>query len=126
MHLGPGRPAVLNACDPATPLLELAMPDDVVRVHDAGPLRGERLRPPALAGRAIELSPRGTRVVVEPGELVVPLVGYVFGKTAIAAACAARAAGVEPDAVRRGLAASHSHSTQVTSRSHLTQRSGAW
>ncbi|MEZ4449933.1 MAG: Mur ligase family protein [Nannocystaceae bacterium] len=111
--LGPGRVAVLNAADPAALLLDQAIPADVTRRWYAAPHRGDRLRPADLEATRIELGPAGTIVHLAPspaadalgGALQTRMIGEVFGENALAAALAALAAGIEPAAVARGIAA---------------------
>ncbi|MBL9105347.1 MAG: UDP-N-acetylmuramyl-tripeptide synthetase [Myxococcales bacterium] len=112
IHLGPGRVAVLNAADPHALFLDQAIPRDVTRRWFAAPNRGERLRDADLAAARCELGPHGTRVHLEPsplaevlgGMLTTRMIGEVFAENALAAALAALAAGVPPDAVVRGIA----------------------
>ena len=112
VHLGPGQTAVLNASDQTSLLVDRVTPEDVKRIWYAVPSRGERLHEAELVADRVELSPAGTRVTLEPSELAdalggsleVKLVGGVFAENALAAAGGALAAGIEPDAVKRGLA----------------------
>lgn len=113
VHLGPGRTAVLNAADPASDLLEAAIPADVIRRWYAAPWRGTCARPVDLAAAAIEIDPGGTRIRLQPGaladalagELEITMVGAVFAENALAAALGAFAAGVGPESIRTGLRA---------------------
>ncbi len=112
VHLGPGRTAVLNACDPVCELLDQVIPADVERLWYGAPSRGPFLRTAALAAESVEVSPRGTRVRLAPsalareigGELWVAMAGEVFAENALAAAGGALAAGISGADVRRGLA----------------------
>jgi UDP-N-acetylmuramoyl-L-alanyl-D-glutamate--2,6-diaminopimelate ligase len=112
LHLGPGRTAVLNACDPAAQLLERVTPPDVTRRFYAAASRGEQLVLADLKAARVELSADGTRVELEPsvlaetlgGQLQTRLVGAVFAENALAAALAGLAAGVDGPVVARGLA----------------------
>ncbi len=111
-HLGPGRTAVLNACDPAALLIERVTPSDVSRRFFAASARGEQLVPADLVAQSVRLSCDGTLVELEPsptaeslgGALSTRLIGDVFAENAMAAALAAIAAGVEPQRVRDGIA----------------------
>jgi UDP-N-acetylmuramoyl-L-alanyl-D-glutamate--2,6-diaminopimelate ligase len=111
VHLGPGRTAVLNACDESSLLIAQVTPPDVSRLWYAGVKR--RLRQPDLAAQAIHVAPEGTRIELEPGTLAerlggvleIRLVGDVFAENALAAAGATLAAGVSEKAIRAGLAA---------------------
>jgi UDP-N-acetylmuramoyl-L-alanyl-D-glutamate--2,6-diaminopimelate ligase len=113
LHLGPGRTAVLNACDEAAVMIHRVTPPDVRRVWYGVPTRGPRLHEAALAAREITVTLSGTRVELEPssmanalgGSLEVRLVGEVFAENGLGAAAAALASGVEGPAVRAGLAA---------------------
>ncbi|MEZ4450637.1 MAG: Mur ligase family protein [Nannocystaceae bacterium] len=112
IHLGPGRPAILNASDPCALLLDQVIPGDVPRVWYAAPWRGPALRPPDLAARAIEVDASGTAIALEPGALAealggaleIAMIGEVFAEDALAAAAASIAAGVPGGAARRALA----------------------
>lgn len=112
MHLGPDRTAVLNAGDEHALLIDQVTPPDVKRLWFAAPSRGQPRRRPDLAARRIRLSPHGTTAELVPsrlaeqlgGELRTRLVGQVFAENAMAAAAAAIAIGIAPDAVCRGLA----------------------
>jgi UDP-N-acetylmuramoyl-L-alanyl-D-glutamate--2,6-diaminopimelate ligase len=113
LHLGPGRTAVLNACDPAAQLIERVTPADVKRRYYAVSSRGEQLVPAELVAQSVRLSSAGTQVELEPSEtaealggvLTTRLVGAVFAENALAAALAALASGVAAADVARGLAA---------------------
>ncbi len=112
VHLGPGRTAILNACDECAQLIDRAMPDDVQRIWYASPTRGQQQRPADLVARSIELTPHGTEVALEESELAnrlggrlsLNLIGEVFAENALAAAAAAVAAGADPAGVCRGIA----------------------
>jgi UDP-N-acetylmuramoyl-L-alanyl-D-glutamate--2,6-diaminopimelate ligase len=112
VHLGPGRTAVLNACDAAAQLIERVTPPDVRRRYFAVSSRGEQLVPADLSARRVRLSSAGTHIELEPSEtadalggvLTTKLVGAVFAENALAAALAGLAGGVSPPFVARGLA----------------------
>ena len=112
IHLGPGRSAVLNACDEAAVLVDRAVPPDVRRVWFGAQWRGARLHVADLFARAADVTIDGTTVFLEPspfaerlgGALRVQLIGEVFGENAVAAAGAALAAGLPDEAIVRGLA----------------------
>lgn len=112
VHLGPGRTAVLNAADAHAQLLDHATPPDVSRLWYGSPTRGPLHRAADLQARSIEVSGRGTHVQLEGSELAdalggvlnLQMVGAVFAENALAAACAAYAAGFEPGAIVDGLA----------------------
>ncbi len=113
IHLAPGRTAVLNAADPHALYLDQAIPADVERRWFASPGRGEPLHAAELAAASIEVSAAGTRVQLQAsaaatalgGVLTTRMIGEVFAENALAAALAGLAAGLEPDAVARGIAA---------------------
>lgn len=116
MLLPPDGCAVLNACDPASALLDEVTPKGVRRLAYAG----QRSRivpecaalPLALAAARVEVTRAGTRAVLEPGELAGALGGElslaVVGEhnvdNALAAALAAHALGYEAPVIARGLA----------------------
>ena len=112
VHLGPGRTAVLNACDPVCELLDQVIPADVERLWYGAPSRGPFLRTPALAAERVEVSALGTLVRLAPsalarelgGSLEVAMAGEVFAENALAAAGAALAAGIAGTDVRAGIA----------------------
>lgn len=112
VHLGPGRTAVLNACDPVSELLDQVIPADVERLWYGAPSRGPFVREPALAADRVEVSARGTVVRLAPsalarelgGSLEVTMAGEVFAENALAAAGAALAAGIPGAEVRAGIA----------------------
>ncbi|MEZ4380983.1 MAG: UDP-N-acetylmuramyl-tripeptide synthetase [Nannocystaceae bacterium] len=113
VHLGPGRGAVLNACDPASELLDRVIPADVERRWYGAPSRGPFLRAPELAAAAVEVDAAGTRITLAPsptaarfgGALETPMVGEVFAENALAAALAGLAAGVPAAQIREAIAA---------------------
>ncbi len=113
VHLGPGRTAVLNAADPACELLHRVIPEDVVRSCYALDSRGPALLPPALTVSAVTVTSEGTTLQLAPsdaatrlgGTLQTALIGAVFAENTLAAALAALAAGLEPQAVHAGLRA---------------------
>jgi UDP-N-acetylmuramoyl-L-alanyl-D-glutamate--2,6-diaminopimelate ligase len=113
VHLGPGRVAVLNACDEGATLIDRVVPPDVRRIWYAAPTRGDRLHAPDLAAREIVPTVTGTHVALEPsatadrlgGAIDVRLVGEVFGENALGAALAGLAMGIDGETVRAGLAA---------------------
>jgi len=112
LHLGPGRTAVLNACDAAAQLIERVTPPDVRRRYYAVSSRGEQLVAADLVARDVRLSSAGTHVELAPsdaaealgGVLTTKLVGAVFAENALAAALAGLASGVTANDVARGLA----------------------
>jgi UDP-N-acetylmuramoyl-L-alanyl-D-glutamate--2,6-diaminopimelate ligase len=111
VHLGPGRTAVLNACDQASVLLDRIIPGDVRRVWYGAPSRGEPLVAVDLAAARIVPSITGTRVELAPsplaealgGVLNVGLVGEVYGENALAAAALALSLGIPAPAIQAGL-----------------------
>jgi len=113
VHLGPGRTAVLNAADQHAVLIDRALPPDVLRRWFRAPARGAALVPADLEARTVEVSAAGTRIELERSllaeklgrVLTLGMVGDVFAENALAAALAADAIGVTPDAIVRGLAA---------------------
>jgi UDP-N-acetylmuramoyl-L-alanyl-D-glutamate--2,6-diaminopimelate ligase len=112
VHLGPGRTAVLNACDESALLVDRVIPADVLRLWYAVPSRGALLRPAELVARRVELSAQGTSIELEPSELAERLggsletrfVGEIFAENALAAAAGALAAPVDGRSVREGIA----------------------
>jgi UDP-N-acetylmuramoyl-L-alanyl-D-glutamate--2,6-diaminopimelate ligase len=112
VHLPAHGVAVLNARDPSALLIDRVTPAGVRRLWFGVASRGPALHGEDLAARSIEVSPRGTRVQLQPsplaealgGSLELALVGEVFVENALAAACAAHAAGIEGPAIRAGLA----------------------
>jgi len=113
VHLPAHGVAVLNARDPSAGLIDRVTRAGVRRLWFGVPSRGPALQAEDLAARMIEVSPRGTRVQLQPsplaealgGTLELALVGEVFVENALAAACAAHAVGIDPAAIRAGLAA---------------------
>ena len=112
VHLGPGRTAVLNACDEPALLLDRATPPDVLRKWYAVPSRGPSLHEADLVAASVRVAEDGTHVTLTPGELSdalggaisTRLIGNVFAENALAAALAALAAGVSGTDVRAGIA----------------------
>jgi len=110
VHLGPGRCAVLNACDEPALLLDRVIPPDVRRVWYGAPTRGLALRPADLAAERLEASLEGTLVRLAPsplaeelhGELALGLIGDVYGENALAAAAFALTNGLGARAVQAG------------------------
>jgi UDP-N-acetylmuramoyl-L-alanyl-D-glutamate--2,6-diaminopimelate ligase len=113
MHLGPGRPMVLNAGDLHATYIDKATPADVRRLWFHVPSRGPALVAADLAATGVALDPDGTRIALAPsplahalgGELRLRMVGEVFAENALAAALACSAAGVPAQAIAQGLAA---------------------
>lgn len=113
IHLGPGRTAVLNGCDPHAVMLEQAIPKDVHRWWFGSSVGREVLRPLDLEIVGVDVGPEGTEIALAPGSAAerlggsvrIALVGSVFAENAIAAALAGLEAGIEGSAVVRGLAA---------------------
>jgi UDP-N-acetylmuramoyl-L-alanyl-D-glutamate--2,6-diaminopimelate ligase len=114
VHLGPGRVAVLNACDEMSTVLDRAIPTDVERRWYGVPSRGRAFVKPDLAAANVSLDLDGTRVELAPSELAerlggsiqTRLIGEVFAENALAAALAAISAGIDPATARRGIAES--------------------
>jgi UDP-N-acetylmuramoyl-L-alanyl-D-glutamate--2,6-diaminopimelate ligase len=113
VHLGPGRVAVLNAGDPHTHMLDVAIPADVQRRWFWAPGREPAPGPaPDLAAAAVRTTPEGTTIdlVDSPwadalgGHLGVRMVGSVFAENALAAAAAGLALELPPAAIVAGLA----------------------
>jgi len=112
IHLGPGRTAVLNAADEHAMFIDQAIPPDVNRCWFASPTRGPLLREADLEVERIDVDAHGTRVTLKPsaladalgGALQTRMVGAVFAENALAAAAAGVRAGLDPDAVARGIA----------------------
>lgn len=108
--------AVLNACDPASALLDEVTPVGVRRLAfaaRAGAVAPEcGSLPLALAARRVDLRRTGTRVELEPGaladalggELELRVIGTVNADNALAAALAAHSLGYSAAAIRGGLA----------------------
>jgi UDP-N-acetylmuramoyl-L-alanyl-D-glutamate--2,6-diaminopimelate ligase len=111
-HLGPGCAAVLNAGDESSLLLDRVIFPDVRRIWYHVPSRGPQLRPADLVAARIEVSAGGTAIELVASELAdalggrldIRLVGEVFAENALAAAAACLSAGLDGEAVRRGLA----------------------
>jgi len=102
--------AVLNACDPASKLLDEVTPRGVRRLTYAVPGRGRRVLEPNLAATSIAIDRRGTRAELTarglpgpwPRELVLRAIGDIYVENALAALLAAVALGANPaDAARR-------------------------
>jgi UDP-N-acetylmuramoyl-L-alanyl-D-glutamate--2,6-diaminopimelate ligase len=116
MTLRPGCVAVLNACDPASALLDEVTPAGVRRRAYAG-LAGAcdecRALPLELAAHALDVGRGGTRIRLAPsalsealgGELRLRQPGDAFAEDALAAALAADALGYSAEAIAAGLAA---------------------
>jgi len=112
VHLGPGRTAVLNAADQHALFVDQAIPADVRRCWFHSPTRGPAQTPADLAAASVGVTVEGTAIALAPGDLAdalggalhVRMVGEVFAENALAAAGVSLAAGIEPDAVVRGLA----------------------
>lgn len=116
MLLPPDGCAVLNACDPASALLDEVTPKSVRRLAYAaarGRIAAEcRALPLALVASRVELDRAGSRVHLEPsaladalgGELSLSVVGEHNVDNALAAALAAHALGYPASAVAGGLA----------------------
>lgn len=112
LHLGPGRPMVLNAGDLHATYIDKATPADVRRLWFHVPSRGPAHAPPELQAAAVELDADGTRIVLAPsplaealgGELRIRMVGEIFAENALAAALACLAADVPAASIVRGLA----------------------
>ncbi|MBI3200566.1 MAG: UDP-N-acetylmuramyl-tripeptide synthetase [Myxococcales bacterium] len=107
--------AVLNACDPASALLDEVTPQSVRRMAYAGSMRRvapdcSRL-PLTLAAATVEVGRAGTRARLEPGrlakalggELTLSVVGEHNVDNALGAALAAHALGYDAASIRRGL-----------------------
>jgi UDP-N-acetylmuramoyl-L-alanyl-D-glutamate--2,6-diaminopimelate ligase len=112
LHLGPGRPMVLNAGDLHATYIDKATPADVRRLWFHVPSRGPALQPAQLQARAVELDAEGTRIVLAAsplaealgGELRIRMVGEIFAENALAAALACLAVEVPAASIVRGLA----------------------
>jgi UDP-N-acetylmuramoyl-L-alanyl-D-glutamate--2,6-diaminopimelate ligase len=110
VHLGPGRTAVLNACDEPALLLDRAIPADVRRVWYGAPTRGPALRAVDLAAERLEPTLAGTHVTLVPSplaeelgrELELALIGEVYAENALAAAAFALTNGFGAGAVHAG------------------------
>ena len=112
VHLPDHGCAVLNARDSSAALIDHVTPPGVRRLWYGVPSRGDALRDEHLAADRVTVTPRGTRIELAPsllaealgGALSIGLVGEVFAENALAAACAAHAAGLEGPAIAAGLA----------------------
>lgn len=112
VHLGPGRTAVLNACDPSATLIDRVTPPDVLRIWYAVASRGTLLCAADLAATQVEVSSEGTCIKLAPGplaetlggELRTRLIGEIFAENVLAAAAASLAAGLPGPQVAEGLA----------------------
>jgi UDP-N-acetylmuramoyl-L-alanyl-D-glutamate--2,6-diaminopimelate ligase len=112
VHLGPGHVACLNAGDPHAEFVARATPTDVRRVTFHVPHRGPAWTTPTLAATRVEVTLDGTIVHLAQGDftsalgpsLRIPLVGEVFGENALGVATLAFATGIDPLAIREGLA----------------------
>lgn len=113
VHLPDDGCAVLNARDTSAALIDHVTSPGVRRLWFGVPSRGAALRREDLAAAAVTVSRSGTRIslVGSPlaealgGALEIGLVGEVFAENALAAACAAHAAGIEGPAIAAGLRA---------------------
>ncbi|MBN2193427.1 MAG: UDP-N-acetylmuramyl-tripeptide synthetase [Polyangiaceae bacterium] len=110
VHLGPGSTAILNACDEASLLLDLVVPNDVTRIWYAAATRGKELRHAQLRAHCMSVSANGTDIALanedlgaELGALKTRLIGAVFGENALAAAAALRAMQVPPVVIREAI-----------------------
>ncbi len=113
LYLSPSGCAVFNAADPSAALLHHVTPSEVRRLWYAVPSRGQPVSEPDLAAASVEVDDQGTHLRLAPspladelgGHLSTRLVGEVFAENALAAACAAHAAGIPGAAIVAGLAA---------------------
>jgi UDP-N-acetylmuramoyl-L-alanyl-D-glutamate--2,6-diaminopimelate ligase len=115
MNLRPGGTAILNAADPSSALLDEVTPAGLTRLaYAARPVDPDCTSLPlALAASRVEVTRRGTRVLLAPspladqlgGTLTLRLVGHVHAENALAAALAGHALGCPPAAIQRGLEA---------------------
>jgi len=108
--------AVLNACDPASALLDEITPKGLRRMFYAGARARVAAElagvPLALAATSVEVSAAGTRALLEPGELAdamggelhLSVVGEHNVDNALAGALAAHALGYPGPIIARGLA----------------------
>lgn len=111
VHTSPGGAAILNARDPASLLIDRVTPADVRRVWYGSMSRGPCLKEHDLEAMSVRTSVDGTELTLAPsplaealgGSLRVGFVGEVFAENALAAAAAALAADLPPEAVRAGL-----------------------
>lgn len=112
VHLPEDGCAVLNARDPSARLIDAVTPPEVPRLWFGVPSRGAALRAEDLTATRVRVTRSGTEIrlggsaLAEAlgGVLRIALVGEVFAENALAAACAAHAAGIEPKAITVGLA----------------------
>src|SRR5262249_39705894 len=111
-HLPDEGAAILNACDPASALVEQVIRPQVRRARYAVPSRGSAEGEVDLTARRVRLDPEGTEIELEPspladalgGKLRTRLVGAIFAENALAAAVAGLRAGIDASAVARGIA----------------------
>jgi UDP-N-acetylmuramoyl-L-alanyl-D-glutamate--2,6-diaminopimelate ligase len=102
--------AVLNARDPASPLLAEVIREARV-VSFAVPSRGPPMGTADLEARSVEVSWAGTRIRLDgrgalahvPTELSIPAIGEIYAENALAALAAALMVGVPPEAAARAL-----------------------
>lgn len=101
MHLPPHGAAVLNACDPASELLNEVVPSQVRRIWYGVPTRGEVPSAVDLAAERVDVSWSGTHLTLRPSKLdgvpsslTIRAIGEVQGENALAAAAAAAACGI--------------------------------
>lgn len=112
MALPPGGTAVLNACDPASALLEEVLPEGVRILRYGVTSRGAVPPGTDLVARAVSFDFDGTDVVLESSEVVgaspppihVRAVGDVYAENALAALGASIAAGVPIDRAAHAMA----------------------
>lgn len=113
VHLPAHGCAVLNARDASAALIDHVTPPKVRRLWYGVPSRGPALRGEDLAAARATVTRTGTEIALVPSQLAealggilrIGLVGEVFAENALAAACAAYAAGIEGPAIAAGLAA---------------------
>jgi UDP-N-acetylmuramoyl-L-alanyl-D-glutamate--2,6-diaminopimelate ligase len=104
VHLPEGGTAVLNGCDPASALLEEILPAGIRVLRYGAQGRGIAKAPLDLRATSVVLGWSGTRVTLEaspalagaPRGLTLRAIGDVYAENALAALCAAVAAGAEP------------------------------
>ena len=112
MALPEGGTAVLNACDPASALIEEVTPKGVRVLRYGAPSRGAVPPGTDLVARAVSFDFDGTTVTLDPNPLVgvsppavrVRAIGDVYAENALAAIGAALAAGVPLEAAAAALA----------------------
>ncbi len=112
VHLPPQGTAVLNARDPRSLLIDRVIAPDRHRLWFGVPSRGPAGPPEDLTADTVTVRSTGTHVTLVDsplaralgGELRVAMVGEVFAENALAAACAAHAAGIPATAITTGLA----------------------